>query len=134
VPEKYARLVALAVLFAVNILNFYDRNVAGALAEPMRRDFGLTDTQIGLLGSAFIWIYALVGVPFGRIADRFSRKKLLAAGVFIWCSLTAFAGIATSYGMLMVSRPASGSAKRWWRPRERAGLATWSRRRGDPGR
>lgn len=103
-PEKNARLVALAVLFAVNILNFYDRNVAGALAEPMRRDFGLTDTQIGLLGSVFIWIYALVGVPFGRIADRYSRKKLLAAGVFIWCSLTAFAGIATSYAMLMVSR------------------------------
>lgn len=103
-PEKYARFAALSVLFAVNILNFYDRNVAGALAEPMRRDFGLTDTQIGLLGSAFIWLYALVGVPFGRIADRYSRKKLLAAGVFIWCSLTAFAGIATNYAMLMISR------------------------------
>ena len=52
------------MLFAINVLNFYDRNVAGALAEPMRRDFGLNDTQLGLLGSAFIWIYALVGVPF----------------------------------------------------------------------
>lgn len=99
-----ARLVALAILFAVNILNFYDRHVAGALAEPMRRDFGLTDTQIGLLGSAFIWIYALIGVPFGRIADRYSRKWLLAAGMLIWGSLTALAGIASSYAMLMVSR------------------------------
>ena len=103
-PEKSARLVALTVLFAVNLLNFYDRNVAGALAEPMRRDFGLTDTQIGLLSSAFIWIYALVGVPFGRIADRYSRKKLLACGVLIWCSLTAFAGVATNYAMLVISR------------------------------
>lgn len=103
-PEKNARLVALAVLFAINILNFYDRNVAGALAEPMRRDFGLTDTQIGLLGSMFIWIYALVGVPFGRVADRYSRKKLLAFGILIWSALTAFAGFATTYGMLMVSR------------------------------
>ena len=102
--EKNARLAALAAMFAVNLLNFYDRNVAGALAEPMRRDFGLTDTQIGLLGSAFIWIYALIGVPAGRIADRYSRKKLLAAGVFIWCSLTAFAGVASNYAMLVISR------------------------------
>lgn len=101
---KSARFIALAVLFAINILNFYDRHVAGALAEPMRRDFGLTDTQIGLLGSAFIWIYALVGVPFGRIADRYSRKKLLAGGILIWSALTAFAGVASTYAMLMVSR------------------------------
>lgn len=92
------------MLFAINVLNFYDRNVAGALAEPMRRDFGLNDTQLGLLGSAFIWIYALVGVPFGRVADRYSRKKLLAIGMLIWGGLTAFAGIASTYAMLMVSR------------------------------
>jgi len=44
-----------------------------------RKEFHLTDTQIGLLGSAFIWVYALVGLPLGRIADSASRKKLLAA-------------------------------------------------------
>ncbi len=92
------------MLFAVNVLNFYDRNIAGALVEPMRKEFGLTDTQVGLLGSAFIWIYAVVGVPFGRIADRWSRKKLLVAGVLIWTSLTAFAGLASSYMMLLLSR------------------------------
>ncbi|MCX6593195.1 MAG: MFS transporter [Acidobacteria bacterium] len=95
---------AVLVLFAVNVLNFYDRNIAGALVEPMRKEFGLTDTQVGLLGSAFIWIYAIVGVPFGRIADRWSRKKLLVAGVLIWTSLTAFAGLASSYMMLLMSR------------------------------
>jgi hypothetical protein len=46
------------VLFAINILNFYDRTVSAALVEPMRREFGLNDTQIGLLTSAFIWFYA----------------------------------------------------------------------------
>ncbi len=103
-PSSRARLLALATLFAINILNFYDRNVAGALAEPMRREFGLTDTQIGLLGSAFIWIYAIIGVPFGRIADRYSRKKLLAFGILIWSALTAMAGVASTYALLMVSR------------------------------
>lgn len=95
---------ALVVLFAINVLNFYDRHVAGALVEPMRREFKLSDTQIGLLGSAFIWIYAVVGVPFGRVADSYSRKKLLSIGIAIWSALTALAGIASSYAMLMVSR------------------------------
>ena len=45
----------LAVLVAVNVLNFYDRHVLGALTEPIRKDFGLTDSQVGLIGSAFIW-------------------------------------------------------------------------------
>lgn len=103
-PGKSARFFALAALFAINILNFYDRHVSGALAEPMRREFHLTDTQIGWLGTAFTLIYAVIGVPFGRIADRFSRKGLLAAGMLIWSALTAFAGVASSFAMLMVSR------------------------------
>jgi MFS family permease len=94
----------MLVLFAVNILNFYDRQVPGALVEPMRKEFHLTDTQIGLLGSVFIWLYAIVGVPLGRIADTWSRKKLLAWGVLVWSALTAFGGIASNYGMLVVSR------------------------------
>jgi MFS family permease len=97
-------VTSLLVLVAVNILNFYDRQVPGALAEPMRKEFGLTDAQLGLLGSAFIWLYALVGVPLGLIADRWSRKKLLAAGMVVWSSLTALAGMANSFGMLVFSR------------------------------
>jgi predicted MFS family arabinose efflux permease len=99
---------SVVVLFAVNILNFYDRHVPGALVEPMRKEFHLTDTQIGLLGSAFIWIYAIVGVPLGRIADSASRKKLLAWGVVIWTALTASAGLATSYRVLLFSRVGVG--------------------------
>ena len=92
------------MLVAVNILNFYDRNVVGALAEPIRREFHLDDTQIGLLGSVFIWLYAIVGVPLGRIADRRSRKVLLACGMAAWSLLTAVAAMAGSFSMLLVSR------------------------------
>jgi MFS family permease len=99
---------SVVVLFAINILNFYDRHVPGALVEPMRKEFHLTDTQIGLLGSAFIWIYAIVGVPLGRIADSASRRKLLAWGVVIWTALTASAGLATSYAVLLFSRVGVG--------------------------
>ena len=97
-------VTSLLVLVAVNVLNFYDRQVPGALAEPMRKEFGLTDAQLGLLGSAFIWLYALVGVPLGHMADRWSRKRLLAVGMIIWSALTATAGLASSFGMLIFSR------------------------------
>jgi len=95
---------ALAVLVAINILNFYDRNVAGALTEPIRKEFHLSDTQIGFLGSVFIWLYALVGVPLGNVADRWSRKKLLAGGIVVWSALTALAALATTFAMLLFTR------------------------------
>jgi len=95
---------ALAVLIAINVLNFYDRNVTGALAEPVRKEFHLTDTQIGFLGSAFIWLYALVGVPLGSVADRWSRKKILAGGIVVWSALTGLTALATTYTMLLFTR------------------------------
>ncbi len=95
---------ALVVLTAVNILNFYDRHVLGALTEPIRKEFHLTDTQVGLLGSIFTWLYAIVGVPLGKAADTWSRKKLLTAGIVVWSALTAVAALAVNYMMLLVSR------------------------------
>jgi MFS family permease len=92
------------VLCAINLLNFYDRQAPGALAEPMRREFGLSDTQIGLLGSMFIWVYALAGVPLGRVADVWSRKKLLTIGVTVWSALTAAAGLAASFSFVVFTR------------------------------
>lgn len=106
--KSNAFFFAALVLFAINILNFYDRNAPGALVEPMRREFHLNDTQIGLVGSVFIWIYAIVGVPLGRIADTWSRKKLLAWGILIWSSLTAFAAVAKTYNVFLFSRMGVG--------------------------
>jgi predicted MFS family arabinose efflux permease len=106
--QKTSLWFSVVVLFAINILNFYDRHVPGALVEPMRKEFHLNDTQIGLLGSAFIWLYAIIGVPLGLIADRWSRKKLLAWGVVVWCALTASAGLATTYTLLLFSRVGVG--------------------------
>jgi MFS family permease len=102
--QQQSLWLSVVVLFAINILNFYDRHVPGALVEPMRKEFHLNDSEIGLLGSAFIWIYAIFGVPLGRIADSASRKKLLAWGIVIWTAMTASAGLATTYAMLFFSR------------------------------
>ncbi|MEO7649072.1 MAG: MFS transporter [Bryobacteraceae bacterium] len=94
----------LIVLFAINILNFYDRQVLGALAEPLRKEFHLNDTEIGWLSTSFTLVYALIGVPIGRLADSHSRKKLLAAGVVLWSLLTASGALATNYLSLLLCR------------------------------
>jgi MFS family permease len=95
---------SLWVLFFVNLLNFYDRLAPGALAEPLRREFLLSDAQLGALSTAFTLVYAVIGLPLGRLADRVSRKRLLAGGLVIWSSLTALGGFATSYAWLAATR------------------------------
>lgn len=95
---------SLAVLFAINVLNFYDRQTLGALAEPIRKEFHLSDTQLGLLTTFFTVLYAIVGLPFGRLADSWSRKKLLAWGMVVWSGLTGLTAFVTNYAMLVFTR------------------------------
>ncbi|HYE65325.1 MAG TPA: MFS transporter [Pyrinomonadaceae bacterium] len=95
---------ALAVLFAINAMNFFDRQILGAVAEPVRKEWGLSDGAIGALGTAFTLLYAAVGVPLGRLTDKATRTRILAAGVFVWSLLTAASGLATSYWQLFVLR------------------------------
>lgn len=103
-PAVRAAKWSLAVLVAINILNFYDRQVAGAVVEPIRKEFGLTDTQLGGINTAFTILYGVVSLPLGRLADKISRKKLLAVGVMVWAALTASAQWVFSYSFLVVAR------------------------------
>ena len=72
---------ALSVLFAINLLNFYDRQIGGAVNEPVAKEWNLSFSQLGNLAMAFTLIYAIVGVPLGRLADRTSRTRILSIGV-----------------------------------------------------
>ena len=94
----------LFVLFLVNVLNFYDRQVLGAIFEPLRREFRLSDTQLGALTTVFTLVYAVAGLPLGRLADRARRGRLLALGVMVWSGLTAVGALAANYAMLLVTR------------------------------
>src|SRR5215467_12616509 len=103
-PAKGGTWWPLAVLVAINLLNFYDRHVAGAVVEPVRKEFSLTDTQIGMLNTVFTVLYGIVGLPLGRLADKVSRKKLLAVGITVWALFTASSRWIQSYAFLVVSR------------------------------
>jgi MFS family permease len=95
---------ALFLLFAINLLNFFDRQLLGALGEPVRHEFHLSDTALGFLGTIFTIIYAFVGLPLGALSDRWSRNKLIAVGTAFWSLLTAATGVAQNYAQLFIAR------------------------------
>lgn len=94
----------LWVLFAINAMNFFDRQILGAVGEPVRREWGLSDGAMGALGTAFTLLYAFVGVPFGRLADRTERRWILSGGVLLWSLLTVASGSARNFWQLFVFR------------------------------
>jgi MFS family permease len=98
------RSFALWVLFGINALNFYDRQILAAVMEPVRKEWALNDSAMGLLGTAFTLLYAAVGVPLGRLADTWARTRLLSVGVTLWSLLTAASGLAGNYAALFVTR------------------------------
>src|SRR5262245_6166986 len=95
---------ALVVLLFINLMNFYDRQVVGAVGELVRNAWELSDAQLGSLTTAFILLYAVVGLPLGRWADVGRRKFILAAGVLVWSVMTALSGLAPNFEWLFVCR------------------------------
>ena len=101
---RYPRYV-LAVLTLVYVFNFLDRQILSILAERIKADLGLTDAQIGFLyGTAFAVFYALFGIPLGRLADVWDRRRLIALGLTAWSMMTALSALARSFGQLTVAR------------------------------
>ena len=95
---------ALIVLFAINLMNFFDRQLIGGIGEGIRREWGLSDTALGLLGTVFTLLYAVFGLPLGRMSDTGARRRILAGGVFVWSLLTAASGLARNFAQLIVAR------------------------------
>ena len=95
----------LSVLCAVSIFNYMDRMLLAAVSQPLKVEFSLSDTQLGLLtGVAFALFYASMGIPMGRLTDRVSRKRLLAACLGCWSLMTALTGFAANYIQLLIAR------------------------------
>ncbi len=99
----------LGVLVVVYILNFIDRQILSILAVDIKADLGLTDSDMGFLGgAAFAVFYALFGIPLGRLADNWSRVKLLSIGLALWSLMTAFSGFARNQAELTLARMGVG--------------------------
>jgi MFS family permease len=104
VSPGYARY-ALGLLFVVYVFNFVDRQILAILLEPIKEDLGATDSAMGFLtGIAFALFYTAAGIPIARLADRGTRKTVIAVGLAIWSAMTAASGLARTFAQLAAAR------------------------------
>ena len=99
------RWYALAVFFAIAVVNYLDRTLLAILQVPIKHELGLTDAQMGgLIGLAFAIFYTGFSLPIARLADRTMRKAVIAACLVIWCTATALTSVAVGFAALVALR------------------------------
>lgn len=103
------RNYVLGLLTFVYAVNFIDRQLLTILQESIKADLALSDTQLGLLtGLAFALFYVLAGIPIARLADKHSRRNIIAGSIGIWSFMTAISGMAGNYTQLLLARMGVG--------------------------
>src|SRR6185312_12681395 len=101
--------LALSVLTLINLLNYLDRYVVSGIVPDLKAPpLGLSDSQIGLLTTAFMIVYMATAPIFGALGDRGSRTRPIALGVFIWSIATILSGFAANYAHLLAGRALVG--------------------------
>jgi MFS family permease len=99
-PPIYVVLLLAAVL----LINYIDRGALGTAGPLIQRDLHLSNGQYGLLFSAFFWMYALIQIPVGALAERYGAHRVLTAGLVVWATATALTGLTSSFSMLIALR------------------------------
>ncbi len=104
-PHPTRAWITVWVLMAASTISYVDRQILTLLVEPIQRDLAISDTQFSLLaGLAFVLFYSLAIIPLAWVADRWSRKNLIAASLVTWSAMTGACGLATSLPALFAAR------------------------------
>jgi len=110
--NRRQRRMLLLVLFLVATSNFFDKNVISILLEPIKQDFHVTDTMLGLLsGFCFAAFYAIAGVPVARWADCGNRRTVITTALVVWSAMTSLCGLAQSFWQLALARVGVGAGE-----------------------
>lgn len=116
----------LGVLVLVYILNFIDRQVLTILADDLKRDLAISDSDFGFLyGTAFGVFYSLFGIPLGKLADSWHRVRLMTIGLALWSAMTALSGAARNFGQLAAARIGVGVGEATASPCAYSLIADW---------
>jgi len=111
-PSPARAWYAVFVFALALMINMLDRGIVPLLVRPLKRDLGLSDTDIGwLMGPAFVIFYVLLGLPLARLADSKSRRAILGVGVTVWSFMTSLCGLAKGYWQLFFCRVGVGSGE-----------------------
>jgi MFS family permease len=98
-------IYVLVTLFFINILNFADRSILSVLADPIKQDLHVTDTQLGFLaGTSFVVLNSIAGLAMGSVADIWLRNRMLSIAVGFWSGLTALSGLSATFVQLAAAR------------------------------
>src|SRR6266516_5220603 len=95
-------------MVGINLLNYLDRYVAAAVAPQVQDELPLSNSEVGLFGTAFLLVYAIAAIPFGYWGDRGVRKTVIGVGVTIWSLATLLTGFSRNYVQLFLSRAVVG--------------------------
>jgi len=117
--NRYAWLV-VALLALVWLLNYLDRQVVFSIFPLLERDLHVSPLQLGLVSTAFLWVYALCSPWAGHLADRFGKKRMICASLLVWSAVTLLSGRVHSFGQLLALRGVMGISEACYLP---AGLA-----------
>ena len=99
---------ALAVLTLVNLFNYGNRNVLFPMYEDLRADFGFSNAELGLLGTAFMSTHAVVTLFFGWAGDRYDKRRVIAWGLVLWSISAVLSGLAVGFWSMTISRAMVG--------------------------
>ena len=107
-PDRSYKWLVVGMLWFVCFFNYADRQAIFAVFPLIKQQLGLTDFQLGIVGAAFMWMYALFGPLAGWLCDRLPRKSLVLGGLIAWSLVTALTAVCHTYGQLVLCRALSG--------------------------
>ena len=106
----------VGMMWVAYFLNYGDRQVVFSIFPILKRELHFTDTQLGLTGSLFLWVYALASPIAGQIGDRFSKRVLVVSSLVLWSAVTALTGASRSPAPLLVCRALIGVTESLFMP------------------
>src|SRR6185295_11068473 len=107
VSRRYAWYV-LGLLTFLNFVNYLDRMMIVGMWDQLRLRFSLSNTEVGAIGASFFFVHGLTTIPFGWVADRFDRRKVIAFGAIAWSLATIGTAYSLGFITLLVFRSLVG--------------------------
>ncbi len=113
--QRY-KWAVVAMLWLVCLFNYADRQAIFSVFPLLKREMGLSDVQLGIVGASFMWVYALGGPVAGIIGDRFNRKRLILGGLIFWSLITIATALSRTYWHLVLFRALEGLGETFYYP------------------